>query len=402
MDVLAEHSIQLFDSSSICQQDPDLDIPLHYVAIWEHTSYQDQVKSTELDSWLAENSSSLVQLIAIPINKSDGKLLIDALSLKRLIIEQLQIDPCVLWFIASKYDGFHRIDNATSTSYVMATSMYMLVWNVNQQRGSTAGVLLERRWAGIGRFVTSRLASFYSYSRSPGLLAFVMCEMSCEVQDDNTITRELRMVQDLEKVTAFGPDENNVPLHRHKTEQIMLWLRMIADVHINLSNKLRVANMISAVMEDILTSYESRRNSDSGDIDAAARLLTSRVKAFENYIIYLKERADRLSSVVYADMAKASQELAAYSAEIAEQAKRDSSAMKTITIITMAFLPATFFATLFAVPTLDWRGNDVVTGEFWIYWAFTLPTTGLVFLLWLVLTNRARILAALLGLLNRK
>ncbi|TRX88009.1 hypothetical protein FHL15_011111 [Xylaria flabelliformis] len=379
MDVLVEQAIRLFDSSSICQQDPAFDIPSHYVAIWEHTSYQNQVKSTELVSWLAENSLTLVQLIAIPINKSDDKLLIDALSLRRLVIEQLHIDPCVLWFIASKYGGFHRNDNATSTSYVMA----------NQQRGSTAGVLLER--------------------------PFVMCEMSYEIQDNNTITRELRMVQDLEKVTAFGPDEDNVPLHRHKTEQIMLWLRMIADIHINLSNKLRVANMISAVMEHILTKYESRRNSTSdseamrnGDIDAAARLLTSRVKAFENYRGADKTPLEMFAlfthedAAVSADMAKASQEMAAYSAEIAEQAKRDSSAMRTITIITMAFLPATFFATLFAVPTLDWKGNDVVTGEFWIYWAFTLPTTALVFLLWLFLTNRARILVALLGLINRR
>ncbi|KAI1739824.1 hypothetical protein F4680DRAFT_448441 [Xylaria scruposa] len=418
MDVLAKGATALFDSSSICRQDPNLDIPLYFVAISEYGELRREVKSTELEGWLVETSSSSVQLVAIPIDDSDHKLSIDALSLKRLIVEQMHIDPCVLWFIAKSYDGFHRIDNATSTSYIMATSIYMLVWNFNPKKGSTAGVLLERRWDGFGRAVADRLASFCSYSRSPGLLAFVMCETFCEALDGNLDTRELSMVRELEEDIAFRPGERKNPLQRHNMEQIMLWLRKMADVHINLSNKLRMTNVISAVMEDILSNYESRRNSTStgdsirgGNIDAAARLLTSRVKAFENYVLYLKERADRLSSVVFAlfthedaafsaDMARANQELATHSAEIAEQAKRDSSAMKTITIITMAFLPATFFATLFAVPTLDWKGNNVITGEFWIYWAFTLPTTGLVFLLWLLLTNRAWILAALLSLMN--
>lgn len=66
--------------------------------------------------------------------------------------------------------------------------------------------------------------------------------------------------------------------------------------------------------------------------------------------------------------------------------------MKTVAIMTMAFLPATFFAALFSVPSLDWRpgpGRGVVQDTFWVYWAFTLPATALVFGLWLLFDYRA-------------
>lgn len=43
---------------------------------------------------------------------------------------------------------------------------------------------------------------------------------------------------------------------------------------------------------------------------------------------------------------------------LADAAKRDSGSTKTIAIMTMGFLPATFFAALFAVPSLQWDQPD--------------------------------------------
>lgn len=64
--------------------------------------------------------------------------------------------------------------------------------------------------------------------------------------------------------------------------------------------------------------------------------------------------------------------------------------MKTVAIMTMAFLPATFFAALFAMPAFDWDGSPVVQDHFWVYLAFTLPSTALVFILWAVITRTQR------------
>ncbi len=59
--------------------------------------------------------------------------------------------------------------------------------------------------------------------------------------------------------------------------------------------------------------------------------------------------------------------------------------MKTIAVMTMTFLPGTFFAALFAIPSLQWDQAEVIQNKFWVYWAFTLPATVLVFVTWLTI-----------------
>lgn len=73
---------------------------------------------------------------------------------------------------------------------------------------------------------------------------------------------------------------------------------------------------------------------------------------------------------------------------LAKSSKDDSFSMKVIAVMTMLFLPATFFAALFAMPTLQWNSTPVIQSSFWIYWAFTLPSTGLIFGLWFLTTYR--------------
>ncbi|EGY20424.1 uncharacterized protein VDAG_10053 [Verticillium dahliae VdLs.17] len=65
-------------------------------------------------------------------------------------------------------------------------------------------------------------------------------------------------------------------------------------------------------------------------------------------------------------------------AELAEAARKDSSAMRSIAMMTMLFLPGAFFAAIFSIESLPNPAKE----EFWIFWAFTLPSTILVFLVW--------------------
>jgi hypothetical protein len=65
--------------------------------------------------------------------------------------------------------------------------------------------------------------------------------------------------------------------------------------------------------------------------------------------------------------------------------------MKTIAFMTMAFLPATFFAALFALPLFKWEESPVVQERFWIYWATTLPSTAIIFVLWFLIAKRKEI-----------
>jgi Mg2+ and Co2+ transporter CorA len=79
------------------------------------------------------------------------------------------------------------------------------------------------------------------------------------------------------------------------------------------------------------------------------------------------------------------------SLQIAEAAKSDSGAMKTIAIMTMLFLPATFFAALFSMPLLKWDSSLVIQKKFWVYLAFAVPCTVIIVLFWLLLTYRRTI-----------
>jgi hypothetical protein len=65
--------------------------------------------------------------------------------------------------------------------------------------------------------------------------------------------------------------------------------------------------------------------------------------------------------------------------------------MKTIAIMTMCFLPATFFAALFAIPSLQWDKPTVIGSRFWVYWVVTIPTTILVFIVWFGMVYREKL-----------
>ena len=77
--------------------------------------------------------------------------------------------------------------------------------------------------------------------------------------------------------------------------------------------------------------------------------------------------------------------LANDSRRIAAASKRDSTAMKTIAVVTMFFLPGTYIAALFAIPVFNWDAGpnvSILSSRFWYYWATTLPLTAIVLLIW--------------------
>jgi Mg2+ and Co2+ transporter CorA len=83
------------------------------------------------------------------------------------------------------------------------------------------------------------------------------------------------------------------------------------------------------------------------------------------------------------------------SLQLAKSAQQDTSSMEVIAIMTMVFLPGTFFATLFSVPSLNWNSSPVIQDNFWVYWAFVLPCTALVLILWWWFKKREQIMFSL-------
>ena len=84
-----------------------------------------------------------------------------------------------------------------------------------------------------------------------------------------------------------------------------------------------------------------------------------------------------------------SQIIATESASIAQAARQDSYAMKTIAVLTMFFLPATFISSLLGTNlfVLDTSGHDgkgklIVSELWWIYLVSAVPLTLFTLLVW--------------------
>ncbi|KAK3689905.1 hypothetical protein B0T22DRAFT_514680 [Podospora appendiculata] len=102
---------------------------------------------------------------------------------------------------------------------------------------------------------------------------------------------------------------------------------------------------------------------------------------------------DRLSTLIgdplYKTKAnKAAQAHGETNMEIATSTGQDSSQMRTIALVTMIFLPGTFFASLFSMTFFNWSPSGdqpFVSGYIWIYFCitlvFTLVTLSVYFLL---------------------
>lgn len=68
---------------------------------------------------------------------------------------------------------------------------------------------------------------------------------------------------------------------------------------------------------------------------------------------------------------------------LAFAAKEDSGTMKTLSLITLTFLPPTFICAVFSMSFFNYADSGWrVSGKFWIYWAFAIPTTLLTVLIW--------------------
>jgi hypothetical protein len=76
--------------------------------------------------------------------------------------------------------------------------------------------------------------------------------------------------------------------------------------------------------------------------------------------------------------------------------------MKPIAIMTMLFLPATFFAALFSMPLLQWDTTPVIKKQFWIYWVFAIPCTLGILAVWAVITHGDTVKSLLASLERRR
>ncbi|PWI65239.1 hypothetical protein PCL_07289 [Purpureocillium lilacinum] len=261
----------------------------------------------------------------------------------RHLLEHFHIDPCVLHLLQFNcygVRGFSHDDNGTT--FYIGTDL--------QGRNHTATTRAQKPLQHIPG-IQRRIA----FQPFVALMHLTNCA-------DSMIYEDLNSIRVLESKTGRG-----------------LWAP---------GDREQNSNDLTELSKEIESpNGPARRCSASmGAILSALAPLKRRIEASRAYVQYLDTRLSSQSSVVFALMtsedACIAKEIAEASRDIARLTGKDSYSMKTVAIITMAFLPATFFAALFSMPLLDWREPVVIQEKFWVYIGFTISSTILVFVGW--------------------
>ncbi|KAF4119725.1 hypothetical protein GMORB2_4391 [Geosmithia morbida] len=124
-----------------------------------------------------------------------------------------------------------------------------------------------------------------------------------------------------------------------------------------------------------LAAHESTRQR----VISSAHLL----EALRDRSVANKERLAQETQLLFYRLAQHDTEL---SLDLGLEMRKDSTAMRTIALVTLVFLPATFIAALFDTCFFDYDADDGLTVgyQFWIYWAAALPVTALTVALWVL------------------
>ena len=198
--------------------------------------------------------------------------------------------------------------------------------------------------------------------------------------------------------TSLNSNGNMLGINENRLNSLMLALKKMQDYNAKIVAKSRLDTIVSRI-EDMDDLIEHLYN-------YASNLLTQNTSE--------QKRTQTHLAVVFNFMAQKDNllniSLANDSRRIAAASQRDSTAMKTISVVTMVFLPGTYIAALFAIPLFNWGADDgspVLSSRFWYYWATTLPLTAAVLLCWIVWEPlRTRLLnvhaLSFLGLRNPK
>ncbi|KAH6655426.1 hypothetical protein BKA67DRAFT_657369 [Truncatella angustata] len=281
------------------------------------------------------------------------------------LLDAMSVNRHALYLIQNEYDGFHIIPNGPTMTFFIGTWLYALAWSFDPSDLSTRAIFIDRSRDCYAPFV-ELLKRFLQYTSSPALLAFVTAVHVTRF-DDTTTSHELAHIHFVAREIGYDSRRHVKSGMKHDINKLTNYHQLIGGTLENIANKLRhlglVDSLFTFVMEDPTFSTPISGTMMEGMLvnteylRRAVPVLRSQRDAYGEYVRYQKEQAERLSEVLFGLLTHEDSliniNIANLSTELARASKEDSSTMKAIAILTMAFLPATFFATLFALPTLE-------------------------------------------------
>ncbi|KAJ6026555.1 uncharacterized protein N7446_004844 [Penicillium canescens] len=155
-------------------------------------------------------------------------------------------------------------------------------------------------------------------------------------------------------------------------------------IHVSESLDVSIQNIESILKHYNL--YIAPKRSDS--YFGADEDIYNRIESLRSYIANMRHRSTsnekRVQNEIQLAFNTVAQANASTSVEIGRAAQIDSSAMKTISFVTLAFLPPTFISSVFSMSFFQ-CGEDNgwgMSNKFWLYWVFAIPTTIATLVIW--------------------
>ncbi|KAI0457740.1 hypothetical protein F5B21DRAFT_70352 [Xylaria acuta] len=351
-----------------------------------------------LENRASSNSDVAASLTLVSIGRDrDENILIKKDTFMR-IFRQFGIDSRFLQLVKTNRYGLHYDWEGIQCSYYIGTALYILMWSFDRTTRKTRAILLSRDFISTEELGSLRRLIQLEVNRlySPFLLAWVSLVHLSNWMDASTYYL-LTSIRQLEELTGYGPYGRKKSSSEIPIDRLTQASKNIGYVQVNLANQLRHVAIGTAISSHIATRaakltdyavepYVQKCQQEFDEFNSTIPSLQRSLNDSSAYVYYLQERVRSQNTVVYALMthedARINISLAKASKELAEAAKKDSSSMKSIAIMTMLFLPGTYFAALWAVPSLKWGQPDVIQPDFWWYWVFTGPSTLLIFAAW--------------------
>ncbi|MCJ1307310.1 hypothetical protein MMC25_000956 [Agyrium rufum] len=148
-------------------------------------------------------------------------------------------------------------------------------------------------------------------------------------------------------------------------------------------------NSTSSSSSDRQLQQQQRLQQDGKAIDECIECCLRVCSNLQLEARQIQERTKIQISAIYSLIAQRDNilnlQVAHDSKRLADASRRDSSAMKTIAVLTIVFIPGTFVAAFFAMPLFDWDASSphaVLRPRFYVYWVVTIPATLLLVLVW--------------------
>ncbi|KAK4165482.1 hypothetical protein QBC43DRAFT_351052 [Cladorrhinum sp. PSN259] len=361
-----------------------------------------------------------LRLIILPTDRA-GKVLVDS-SVWRNILLRMQLDPWVEHLIRIAGNGFHHSGEATKeggvASHFLGTTISFSIWTTRWEPScqfyTTRYLVLDRRAVNqqfdhpLVTGLLNQVDLFKKESCSALYLPFLLAVRGLRYRE-NKLVSKLDLVRNVEARTGHGSwgregtfetqGETITKLTARLGKALgglgSTWkhLNMIEDLFNHLDN----LSLKMERQEGALPKNQKTKESDKS-IMAAVPILRQQAAAAREQCQYLESRVKNQSSVLFSFLTHQDSminlQVANASRDLAEAARRDGSSMKTIAVLTMAFLPATFVAAWFAVPNMGWDTKDNLM---LIYWAWVISITFATFILWAGITQREQIAGLVRG-----